>query len=70
MERQTGRCEALPWPPKSQRKLCRWQLPPRGNKLRQPHGPTIDSIAAINLFPEEWRPKDAYDVEDEDGAEY
>jgi hypothetical protein len=62
---QRGPCWALPWPPKGLRKLSRWQSPPMGKKLRRCGG-LSDCIAVVDLFPEEWRPKDADDAEDED----
>lgn len=55
----------IPIPLRGQRKMCRWQLPPRGKKYKQSSGGGSDSIVAISLFPEEWRPKDAYDDIDE-----
>jgi hypothetical protein len=36
-----------------------------GKKFRG-YGGLSDSVAVVDLFPEEWRPKDADDVEDED----
>jgi hypothetical protein len=36
-----------------------------GKKFRRCGG-LSDSIGVVDLFPEEWRPKDADDVEDED----
>ena len=55
----------IPLPLRGQRKMCRWQLPPRGKKSTENGGGGSKSIATINLFPEEWRPKDAYDVVEE-----
>ena len=55
----------IPLPLRGQRKMSRWQLPPRGKKSQQNNGGGGNRILAINLFPEEWRPKDAYDVVDE-----
>jgi len=55
----------IPLPLRGQRKICRWQLPPRGKKYTQNSGGGSNSIAAINLFPEEWKPKDAFGVVDE-----
>jgi hypothetical protein len=55
----------IPLPLRGQRKMCRWQLPPRGKQSTQNSDGGGNSIAAINLSPEEWRPKDAYDIVDE-----
>jgi hypothetical protein len=55
----------LPLPLRGQRKMCRWQFPPRAKGSQQDNGRGGDMILAIKLFPEEWRPKDAYDVVDE-----
>jgi hypothetical protein len=55
----------IPLPLRGQRKMCRGQLPPRGKKSTENGGGGSKSIATINLFPEEWRPKDAYDVVEE-----
>jgi hypothetical protein len=44
--------------------MSRWQLPPKSKKLRQ-HGGVVDGILAVPVFPIEWRPKDADEIEDE-----
>jgi hypothetical protein len=59
-----GPCWALPWPPRGKRKMSRWQAPPKGKKLQQ-HGGVADGVLAVHVFPIEWRPKDADEIEDE-----
>lgn len=46
--------------------MSRWQSPPNGKKFRQQGGMNIDSISAVDLFPPEWRVKDANEEEEEE----